>query len=59
MIIIFVNLWPAISREATDTRWMDAPCADAGGCKEGTRKRIGKDDRVANSLTQGQAGAES
>lgn len=42
----------------TDTGWMNVPCADAGG-REVTGKRIGEDHRMANYLTQGQAGAEN
>lgn len=53
-------MWLVLSRKATDTEWMNVPCADAEGLGrgKGTGKRIGEDDnQVTNSLTQGQAGA--
>lgn len=58
-LLSYLSVCSALSREATDTGWMNVSCADAEESTKGTGKRIEEDNRVANHLTQGQAGAEN
>lgn len=38
-LLSYLSVWSVLSREATDTGWMNVPCADAGGDGEMDRGR--------------------